>query len=127
MAYKYINKEIEPVQLTDGFIFSISLSQFLDTFTEKWIVDITFNIFDTNDDEWNLLMRISMNEYKEFYVNNVLDFLTYNKELYSKLSIKSFGQELDGKIESDSAAEKSAAKSKLIENFTAKNPKLKKR
>ena len=121
MAYKYINKEIEPVQLTDGFIFSISLSQFLDTFTEKWIVDITFNIFDTNDDEWNLLMRISMNEYKEFYVNNVLDFLTYNKELYSKLSIKSFGQELANLTSS------SLSKSKLIENFTAKNPKLKKR
>lgn len=121
MAYNYINKEIEPVQLADGFIFSISLSQYLDTFTEKWIVDIMFNIFDTNDDEWNLLMRISMDEYKEFYVNNVLDFLTYNKELNSKLSIKSFGQELANLTSSP------LSKSKLIDNFTAKNPKLKER
>lgn len=121
MTYKYINKEIEPIPLVDSFISSISLGQYFDVFTEKWIVDITFNIYDMNNKEWNLLMTISINDYKKFYINNVLDFLTYNKELYSNLSIDSFGQELANLTNSYSS------KLKLIEIFTAKNPKLKER
>lgn len=119
MTYKFYTQEIEPFPLADGSISSISIGQHLNSLTGKWNVDITFTIYDVNNKPWDLLMAISMNDYKEFYINNILDFLNYNKNRIEKLSIQAFGQEL--------VDLKNFNKSKLVEIFTAKNPKLKER
>ena len=117
MTYKFYTQEIEPFRLADGSISSISIGQHLNSLTGKWNVDITFTICDVNNKPWDLLMAISMNDYKEFYINNILDFLNYNKNRIEKLSIQAFEQELVNL--------KNLNKSKLIQIFTAKNPKLK--
>ena len=117
MTYKFYNNEIEPFQLQDGQITSISIGQYFDIGRKHWITDIIFNGHKFNNEPWNYTITIILSEYKEFYIDSVVVFLEYNKDKILNSTIFAFKTQMNTRDISNS--------SKLVKLFTTKNPKIK--
>lgn len=94
MKYKFSNREMKPIQLVDGFISSIFIDQYVDAFTNKWVLNITFIGYDNQRKSWKFLMMFEVSEHFDFIIDSVLIYLEQSRDKFTKLFIYSFKQQM---------------------------------
>lgn len=91
MFAKFINcKDKEIVKLKDGIINAITMEIYWDRLFRDYICKIKFENIDNGFILWEFIVTFRLDQFKEFYFENLLLFLDANKDRFANISFHLF-------------------------------------